>query len=214
MVSPTATQEAARTLVVAERHRNRGSPCRSPFCAGSLCWWGQKRTIDPGRQVSEGIMTPDEFRVGRSSVDRLDCGLSGHGCEPARDGAHRAGRGQSSVPRCAAGDAGGFRGSVPRPREDHSSRPFALAAPQLFWLLPGQFVARQRAGRLSQHRPGRTGAVMAIESGPHRTGGSGHRLGSPDGGPFQHLEWRDPGHGLHQHPGRPPLRGSGRRVLP
>ena len=34
----------------------------------------------------------------RSSVDRLDCGLSGHGCEPARDGAPRRARSKLGSP--------------------------------------------------------------------------------------------------------------------
>ena len=78
--------------------------------------------------------------------------------------------------------------------------------PALLRLLPRQRLARQRAGRLPEHGPGRARALLAIEPGPDGTGGGRHRLGPADGRPLRRLERRDPGHRLDQHAGGPALR--------
>ena len=160
----------------------------------------------------EDIMTPDEFRmVGHWLIDWIADYRATVANRPV-------------MARTAPGEVKAhFPATPPAMPEDFEavfrdleeldpSRPFALAASQLLRLLPVQFVARQRAGRLSQHGPGCAGAVMAIEPGSHGTGGSGDRLAATDRGPLERMEWSDPGYGLHEHPGRSRLRGSGRRA--
>ena len=161
----------------------KGGPSRSPFGAGSVCWWWQERTMDSGRQVSRNIMTPDEFRViGHRLIDWIADYRATVANRPvmARTAPGEVKAGFPAAPPATPEDFDAVFRDLER---DDSSRPFALAASQLFRLFPGQFVACQRAGRLSQHRPGRAGPVLAIESGPHRARGSGHRLGAPDGRP-------------------------------
>ena len=107
-----------------------------------------------------------------------------------------------------------FDADLPGPGARHPARALALAASELLRLLPVERQPRVRAGRLPQHRPRRSRAVLAVEPRAQRARGGGHGLDAPDGRALARLERRDPGHGLDEHAGRADLRpGAQLRLL-
>ena len=71
--------------------------------------------------------------------------------------------------------------------------------PRFFGYFPSNGIARQRPGRLRQHRTRRDRSGLAVEPGAERARGGGHGLAAPDGRPVARLGRRDSGHRLDQH---------------
>ena len=102
----------------------------------------------------------------RAPTHGLDCRLSCGHRRASCDVTIRAGRNRGSVYQP-------HRPSNPKAshpyfsdlEHDHRAGPLALAASALLRLLPGQRRARQRAGRLPQHRPGRPRPLLAGQPG-------------------------------------------------
>ena len=103
----------------------------------------------------------------------------------------------ASLPDRAAGAAGAARGRAggpgraPRPRAD------ALAAPTLLRVLPGELLARRRAGRPALQRHRRPGDVVGDQPGRDRARAGRPRPAPPGARPAGLVRAGRPGRGRH-----------------
>ena len=154
-------------------------------------------------KMFERHMTPEEFRAaGHRIVDWIADYRARVG-HAAGDGARAnpATSGASCLPEPPTRSRA-VRRDHRRPRSHRHAGAVALAASAVLRLLPQQRLARERAGRLRQHRPRRARPGVAVEPGADRGRGGRHRLDAADGRAVRRVERRHPGHGVDEHADR------------